>query len=188
MLEKWKDVADAQHLDIRTPAVENLSAVATALGIDPAGAPGAVDFAVGYERAIVGVKRPYYGGLSLTDGVPDLMGAIPAHAMGAKALRPEFHATLRFIGDVMDPIWYMDFLSKIGTAVDFSVTEIVWDDKCVVARVALPDGVVCASGVPHITLALYEGVKPSYSMSLLARADAPSALVEVPVKGVYMFG
>jgi hypothetical protein len=188
MLEKWKDVADAQHLDIRAPAVDNLCAVATVLGLDPAGAPSAVDFAVSYERAIVGIKRPYYGGLSLTDGVPDLVGAIPAHAMGVKALRPEFHVTLRFLGDVMDPIWYMDFLSKIGSPVDFTVTEIVWDDKCVAARVALPDGVLCASGAPHITLALAEGVKPAYSATLLARADAPSLLVEVPVKGVHAFG
>jgi hypothetical protein len=54
--------------------------------------------------------------------------------------------------------------------------------------VALPDGVLCASGAPHITLALAEGVKPAYSAILLARADAPSLLVEVPVKGVYAFG
>ena len=188
MLEKWKDVEDALHLDIRASAVENLTAVATALGLDPAGASDAVDFAVGYERAIVGVKRPYYGGLSLVDGIPGLVGAIPAHALGTKALRPEFHVTLRFLGDIMDPIWYMDFLSKIGSPVDFTVTEIVWDDKCVAARVALPDGVVCVSSHPHITLALAEGVKPAYSATLLARADAPSLLVEVPVKGIHALG
>jgi hypothetical protein len=188
MLEKWKDVPDALHLDIRASASANLGAVAMALGLDPVGAGASVDFAVGYERAIVGVKRPYYGGLNLVEGAPDLVGAIPAHAMGGKALRPEFHVTLRFLGDIMDPIWYMDFLSKIGTAVDFTVTEIVWDDKCVVARVALPDGVVCASTTPHITLALAEGLKPAYSATLLDRADAPSLEVHVPVKGVHAFG
>jgi hypothetical protein len=189
MLEKWKDVDDALHLDIRVPATANLATVCTTLGLDPTGSAGAIDFAVSYERALIGGgKRPYYGGLSLVEGVADLVSAIPAHGLGAKALRPEFHVTLRFLGDVMDPIWYMDFLSKIGTAVDFAVTEIVWDDKCVTARVALPDGVDCASGAPHITLALAEGVKPAYSATLLARTDAPSAIVDMRVKGAYAFG
>ena len=90
----------------------------------------------------------------------------------------------------MDPIWFMDFAPLVGTDAELIVTEIVWDDKAVSARVTLPAGVECANPIPHITLALARGTQPVYSNTLLASAGAAVSRVAVaiPLTAKYFFG
>jgi hypothetical protein len=123
-------------------------------------------------------------------GADELRSTIPADAITNKHLRGEFHITLRYIGDVMDPTWFMDFAPRIGAEAALTVTEIVWDDKAVAARVTLPDGVECANPVPHITLALARGTQPVYSNTLMTAAGAAinRMSVHIPLTAKYFFG
>jgi hypothetical protein len=197
MLARWHSgsLADAFHVDILAPPEEMLAAVWLRLGYDGGAdildrASAAVRFSRLYEDAIATGKRPQYGGLAVRGDVTPLRAAIPADALTGKHGRGEYHVTLRYLGDVMDPIWYMDFARLVGTDAPLVVTEIVWDDKAVAARVTLPDGVTCANPIPHITLAVARGTQPVYSNTLLQSAGAAVSrvAVHIPLTAKYFFG
>ena len=180
-------------LDVRAPAEHNLGLIWSSLGFG-ASAPmceSAVRFSTEYERAVPHFKRPMYGGLAITDVAP-LLAAVHAsagaEALDGKAVRDSFHVTLRFLGDVMDPVWFLDFAGRIGSTVELVATEIVWNDKGVCARVELPAGVGCSHASPHITVALGASIKPVYSNDLLGRKDAKRVSCRVPLTGKFFFG
>lgn len=193
------DLADAFRLDILASPDEMLAAVWLRLGLAGGAdlldrARTAVSFARAYEDSVATVKRPQYGGLAVRGDVSPLRAAIPADALTGKHARGELHVTLRHIGDVMDPVWFMDFAPRIGTEAPLVVTEIVWDDKAVAARVELPDGVDCANPIPHITLAVARGTQPVYSNTLLAPSAGAAAAavsrlaVRIPLTAKFFFG
>jgi hypothetical protein len=183
-------------LDVRAPAAHNLGLIWTALsyGAGVGMAPmceDAVRFSTEYERAVPAFKRPMFGGLAITDAAP-LLAAVGAtagaEALDGKSVRGSFHITLYFLGDVMDPVWFLDFAGRIGSSVELVATEIVWNDKGVCARVELPAGVGCSHASPHITLALAPSIKPVYSNDLLGRKDAKRFSCRVPLTGKFFFG
>jgi hypothetical protein len=195
MLARWRGLEGAYPLDILMPPETMLGAVWTRLGLPAtagldAACRDAVSFARSYEDAIAAHKRPQYGGLAARRGVEALRAAIPADALTGKHQRAEFHTTLRYLGDCMDPVWYLDFAPLIGTEAALKVTEIAWDDRCVAARIELPDGVSCSNAIPHITIALAKGTQPVYSNNLLASSDASTSriAVDIPLIGKYFFG
>jgi hypothetical protein len=182
-------IEGALRLDILQPPEVNLAVVCERLSVSAEGAAAAVSFARRYEDTIATVKRPQYGGLAVRRGVEELRAAIPAEALAGKHARGELHATLRHIGDVMDPIWFMDFAPLVGTDSELVVTKIVWDDKAVAACVELAAGVECANARAHITLAVARGTAPVYSNTLLADADAASSVaVRIPLTAKFFFG
>lgn len=189
-------VDDALRLDILLPPEAMLAAVAERLGFAAVGAAEAVSFSRAYEDSVAAVKRPQYGGLAVRGDVTPLRAAIPADALTGKHARGEFHVTLRYIGDVMDPIWFMGFAPLVGTEAELVVTEIVWDDKVIAARVELPAGVECTNPIPHITLAVARGAQPVYSNTLLSAASGAGAASEVvnrlavriPLAAKFFFG
>jgi hypothetical protein len=192
MLARYpKDGLDgALRLDILLPPEAALATVAERLGFAVAGAADAVSFARAYEDSVAAIKRPQYGGLAVRGDVSPLRAAIPADALTGKHARGEFHVTLRHIGDVMDPIWFMNFAPRVGTEAELVVTEIVWDDKAVAAHVELPAGVECSNPIPHITLAVARGTQPVYSNTLLAAAGAAVSRIDVriPLRAKFFFG
>ena len=180
-------------VDVRSPASTIVEAIASKIGLeaDAAACDAAVAFSAAYEATLsadADAKRPkpMYGGLSTTQA--SILPLVPADAIVGKTLRPEFHVTLRYIGDTMDPVWYMAFLSKIGSHVPIKITEIVWDEKGAAARIELPGDVACSNAVPHITLALAKDIKPTYSNTLLLSADAHRIAVDLTVDAAYFFG
>lgn len=181
-------------LDIRAEPEHNLGVVWTALGLGlglghalvPFFSAG-VRFAQEYERTVPHIKRPMYGGLAITDAAP-LIDAIDAEALTGKTLRDAFHVTLRFLGDTMDPVWFLDFAGRLGSTTELVATEIVWNDKGVCARVELPSSAGCSVSTPHITLALAKDIKPVYSNDLLARRDAKRVACRIPLTGKFFFG
>lgn len=187
---------DALYLDILLPPEAILAAVAERLSFAAAGAAEAVSFARAYEDSVVAIKRPQFGGLAVRGDVSPLRAAIPADALTGKHARGEFHVTLRYLGDVMDPIWFMGFAPLAGTEAELVVTEIIWDDKAVAARVELPAGVECSNPIPHITLAVARGTQPVYSNTLLTAAIGAGAAavaanrvaVRIPLKAKFFFG
>ena len=181
-------------VDVRLPAsavVESIAAKIDCLrDADSVACDAAVAFSAAYEAALsadADAKRPkpMYGGLGTTQAA--VIPVVPADALLGKALRPEFHVTLRYLGDVMDPVWYMDFRTKIGTTAPIKITEIVWDSKCAAARIELPADVACSNAVPHITLALTKDVKPVYSNTMLQRTDAKRVAVDLTLDATYFF-
>jgi hypothetical protein len=188
-------LAGAFHVDILASPETMLAAVWLRLGYAGGAdilerAASAVRFSRLYEDAITTGKRPQYGGLAVRGSVDALRAAIPVDALAGKHGRGEYHVTLRYLGDVMDPIWYMDFARLVGTDVPLVVTKIVWDDKAVAALIELPDGVTCSNPIPHITLALARGTQPVYSNTLLAAAGAAVSHVaaHIPLTAKYFFG
>jgi hypothetical protein len=197
MLAKAKEPSTGESeiltVDIRSPASAVVESIASkiGLGVDAAACDAAVAFSAAYEAALSAdaeAKRakPMYGGLSTAQAA--ILPLVPADALTGKTLRPEFHITLRYIGDTMDPVWYMAFLSKIGSHVPIKITEIVWDAKGAAARVELPADVACSNAVPHITLAVAKGVQPVYSNTLLLSADAHRVAVDLTLDAAYFFG
>jgi hypothetical protein len=180
----------ARQLDILLPPESLLATVCGSLALGPSvdSCRSAISFARSYEDALTSVKRPQYGGLAVHRGVEELRAAIPADALTGKHARGELHVTLRHIGDVMDPVWFMDFAPLVGTETVLVVREIVWDDKVVAARVELPDGVQCANPIPHITLAVARGTQPVYSNTLLATASSNRLAVDIPLTAKFFFG
>ena len=181
-------------VDARLPAsavVETIAAKIDCLpDADSAACDAAVAFSAAYEAALsadADAKRPkpVYGGLGTRQAA--ILPIVPADALLGKALRPEFHVTLRYLGDIMDPVWYMDFRTKIGTTAPIKITEIVWDSKCTAALVELPADVACSNAAPHITLALTKDVKPVYSNTLLQRTDAKRVAVDLTLNTTYFF-
>jgi energy-coupling factor transporter ATP-binding protein EcfA2 len=192
MLARWRGLDDALHLDILLPPAEMLATVCARLGcaVTAGDCDAAVSFSRQYEDTLGAIKRPMYGGLTVTGDTSPLRAAIPADALAGKHLRGAFHITLRYLGDVMDPVWFMNFVPLLGSSVEVRISEIVWDESCVAARVALPAGVTCANDVPHITLALARGTQPVYSNTLLASAGAAVSriAVDIPLNAKYFFG
>ena len=197
MLARYQKMSldDSFCLDILAPPEEMLAAVWLRLGLAGGAdildrATAAVSFARLYEDTIASVKRPQYGGLAVRGGIEALSDAVPVEALAGKNARGEYHVTLHYLGDVMDPIWFMDFARLVGTEAPLLVTEIVWDDKAVAARVKLPDGVACSNAIPHITLAVARGTQPVYSNTLLQAAGAAVHRVaaHIPLTAKYFFG
>jgi hypothetical protein len=212
MFKPAKGLEDTLRLDVRESPVVNLARVlealegsssataaaaatggagtATAATVDMALVAGAIDFAMAYERMLPHFARPSYGGLRLDSAtvMGAVLAALPAEALESKTPRDAFHVTLRFLGDEMDPVWFMEFAASLGAKVDVVVTELVWNDKGVAARVELPSHVRCDNATPHITLALGAGIKPVYSNDLLARKDAKRLVVRIPLSGATFFG
>ncbi len=197
MLAKAKEPSAGEGeiltVDVRSPASAIVEAIASKIGLaaDSAACEAAVAFSAAYEAALsadadTGTKKPMYGGLSTIQAA--VLPAVPADALVGKTLRPEFHVTLKYIGDTMDPVWFMAFREKIGSHVSIKVTEIVWDAKGAAARVELPADVACSNAVPHITLAVAKGVQPVYSNTLLLSADAHRVAVDLTLDAAYFFG
>jgi hypothetical protein len=220
MFRAAKGLEEALHLDVRESPAVNLARVLGALGVCSAataaraavGGAGtatagaaatsgtaapdalvdrAIEFARRYEEVLPRFARPQYGGIAVAASeAAAVLAAIPAEASADKTPRDAFHVTLRYLGDEMDPVWFMDFAERLGSTVSLVVTEIVWNDKGVAARVELPADLACTNAIPHITLALSHGVKPTYSNDLLAphRGDAKRVAVRIPVVGTVVFG
>ena len=194
MLSKAKPVTEGRILsiDVRSSPSEVVTAIASALGLDTTLCEAAIAFSNDYERALSNDadsrrSKPMYGALSTPQ--ISILSSLPADAIVGKTLRSEFHVTLRYIGDIMDPVWYMAFREKIGTSVLVKVTEIIWDDKAAVACVVLPAEVACANAIPHITLALAKGVQPVYSNALLQKkSTAQRMVVDISFMSTYVFG
>jgi hypothetical protein len=78
--------------------------------------------------------------------------------------------------------------SKIGTKMLLCVRGLSWDEKCQTAVVSLDSVPFCANKTPHITISCADGVKPSYSNELLAKAPlAPFSGTTLLLEGVLDF-
>jgi hypothetical protein len=178
-------------LDIRAPPTHNIAMVWNALSLGDASAAAFEDgfrFSLTYESLVPRFKRPMYGGLAITDATP-LIAAIDPEALTGKTLRDAFHATYRFLGDTMDPVWFVAFASLIGSEGTLVATEIVWNDKGLAAKVEVETAKeLCVVGTAHITTALAKDIKPVYSNDLLARRDAKRVACRIPLTGTFFFG
>ena len=116
-----------------------------------------------------------------------LLEAIPKRALIGKHLRKDFHITTCYFGEEMNPIWYMKHIKLIESDRPsyFTITEIVWDNKAITARVK--GDFECTNAHPHITLALAPKIKPSYSNDMLNSQDVEKIYVEIPMTGKYIF-
>ncbi len=176
-------------VDVRDPPVAVLTTLSASLGLVEADCDKAVEFAKAYEEAIkANVKKPTFCGIEIREGFEALLSAVPAEALVGKQLRKDYHITMRYLGQEMDPVYYMEHkaLVESGEIPSFKITEIVWDDKIVTARVE--GAFICANKVPHITIAMAPKTQATYSNTLLETQKYESHLVTIPMVGKYYFG
>lgn len=175
-------------LDMRSWASAILTQIAVALDVE-GDYDAAVAFSQQYERAVAaagGKSRSYFGGISVRrEDLAPVLASLPPSALEGKTLKSEFHITTRFLGDTMDPIWYLEQLDAVaaGKTASVHITELMWDAQCVAARVER--SFACEGAHPHITLALSPKTKPVYSNMLLCSAGAESVGVDIVVTGKY---
>ena len=178
------------NVNICEPATSIVSVLSSYLKIIDPDCNSAVQFAQEYENIMSEMpKRPLFCNIKLHNvGDPLLVvAAIPEEALVGKHLRKEFHITTRFLGGEMCPIWFMKHIAliKSDTCPKFTVTEIVWDDRVVVARIK--GEFECANSIPHITLALAPKTVPAYSNTLLESLSGEKIHVNIPMTGKYCF-
>jgi hypothetical protein len=189
MLSKYvapiADADDVLTVDVRDEPAVVLTAVAEKLAQDVSSVTAALEFATAYEAVVPAIKRPVYGGISIpaTDmkQVFEMLGPL-----GDKFSKKEFHITTKYLGNEMDPVWFLDAIKRLGQSESVTITELVYDDKGAAARV-VGDFESC-NAHPHITLALAKGAQATYSNALLESTTASRIPVHISLTGKHFFG
>jgi hypothetical protein len=189
MLSKYvapaADADDILTVDVRDEPAAVLKAVAEKLALDVSSVTAAIEFATAYEAVVPSIKRPAYGGISIpaVDITPvfEILGPL-----GDKYPKKELHITTKYLGNEMDPVWFLDAIKRLGQSQSVTITELVYDDKAATARVS--GDFACCNAHPHITLALAKGVQATYSNTLLESTTATRIPVHIVLTGKHFFG
>lgn len=124
--------------------------------------------------------------VNMDDMLTLLMPLVPQIAQRGKKIQREFHVTVKYFGNTVDPDWYDQHSRKLGQVVQLHVPEIVFDERGL-AAVVLPT-FPCFNDVPHITIACAQGTPPVYSNTLLVTPGATRIeLQNVVLRGVNVF-
>ncbi len=179
------DADDLLMVDVRDEPAAILKAVAEKLALDVSSVTAALEFATAYEAVVPAIKRPAYGGISIPASdmkqVFEMLGPL-----GDKFPKKEFHITTKYLGNEMDPVWFLDAIKRLGQSESVTITELVYDDKAATARVS--GDFDCCNANPHITLALAKGVQATYSNTLLESSTATRIPVHIILTGKHFFG
>jgi tRNA splicing ligase len=183
-----KPSGNVLDVDVRDPPASVLAALSSSLGLVTVDCLKAVEFAQAYEEAIkANPKKPTFCGIEVREGFETLLSAVPAEALVGKELRKDYHITTRYFGGEMDPVYFMTHKALMaGETPSFRITEIVWDDKIVTARVQ--GDFACANKIPHITIAMAPKTQASYSNTVLESHVCEKLFVNIPLCGKYYFG
>ena len=184
IMKSYNSPSGAIKIDVRLGAEARISLICSSVGIAvPANWGEMIGISLAYEEAIKAFpEHPDYAALELDGSANSILkhanvlgkSATLDDSLKDKTILPKIHVTLQFFGgnrgvDFHHWMRLVGLLSSGEKMCKVIPYEVVFDEKCVAARVRLelPEGIICENANPHFTLALAKGVKPIDSNRLL---------------------
>lgn len=146
----------------------------------------ALKYSVEYENLLGEQNDSRYGYFAIffrNIDVKPWLDLVPEQFRENKKLNDIFHVTLSYQGMFITPKDYIALskLVKEERKTDVEVESLVYDDKCITARVEIADKTIPSTNkIAHITLALADGVYPVYSNELLENESGHVVKLDEP--------